>query len=802
MALLIMIPFLFIAALVVIILQLAKLKERVNDVDNSLLDIRKALWKLDEKLAIESYILPKKQAIEEEIPQEEQPTSSVTPSMPPATLVVPLATPIAPPAVPAMPLVAREERGESITAEVLPVVPEIETTPKEAPQEIHQEAVKKPVVPWPTRPKREANWAKQLFNESLLGKIGIVTLVAGIGFFVKYSIDQNWINEIGRVGIGILTGAIIIALAHYLHKKYRVFSAILTGGGISALYITITLAFREYQLFEQPLAFALLIAVTAFSVVLSLVYDRKELALFSLLGGYASPLMVSTGAGNYIILFSFILILNTGMLLISTRKNWTAIKVVSFIATAIFYFSWLFASFKGEYGGGAIFAFLFFVQFYLMTVFDHLQSGHKLTPLQFFFILGNNLALLTAGYTIFRHFETNYLGLITILIAAINTVAMLSLLSHKKIDKNLIYTLIAVVLSLVSLAVPIQLKGHVITLFWAAEAVILTWLWQKTRIRIFNIGLQLILPLICISWIMDVHNNYDSHGLPVVINRMFITGITVLASFITCRLMLQKEAAEKTFPRVLAVAAWVMIYFVPFLELNYHFRMVGTNILPVVLFAWTTLYLAVLTRVHHKSLSLPQTVWGVIVLAGLSALYMIFLAMSLRHEILFWNISTRWLLLHYLALPGLVYLFYFVVSNIRSSGKFVLASWITTFLGVVIILAEADITMIQLCSHGSNYPEMMHSLHTLGYPLLCGLIAMTLMIWGLQKKEIILRKISLTFFGIIILKFYLIDVWRMSPTDRILSFVVLGIILLLVYFLLQKIKGLVTDNVNKEELNQ
>ena len=792
MVLTIYLSIVLIILIVVVFLRINTITQNIEKIDRSLSEIKFILKKQETPQKVQQAHPEQPVNVEpaQQISQEVQPIPQEVQPIPHEVQPIPVQT---------VPLATQPEKVESIVEENIPasvevkapVIPEVFIK-----KPIHQEAPKKP------------NFIKSFFNESLLGKIGIITLVAGIGFFVKHAIDQNWINEIGRVSIGILTGVAIIGLAHYLSKRYRIFSAILTGGGISVLYITITLAFREYELFSQTMAFTLLVFVTVFSVFLSLLYDRKELALFSLLGGYASPLLISTGSGNYIVLFSFILILNTGMLLISMRKNWTIIKIVSFVSTVIFYFSWLLMKFDEEYLGATIFASLFFVQFYIVTIFDHLLSGNKLTPFQIISVLGNNMSLLLAGYYIFNDFETNYLGLITILIAAVNACIMIFMLRNSKIDKNMIYLLIAVVLSLISLAVPIQLKGHVITLFWAAEAVILTWLWQKTRIRILNAGFQLIHLFTLFSWMMDIQNNYNIEGLPVIINRMFITGLVIITAQIVCYLILRKESSEKIFTRILIIVSWITAYFVPFFELKYHFEAIdNVSYLPIiVIFAWTITYLVTLTKLHHKKLPESRTVWGLIITIGISALFMLTVIKWSRYDLFIFESEQRWFLLHYLVLPGLLYMFYYVISNIHSVKNFITASWIIALLGVIIILSEADNTLIQIWGNQENYRHILHDMHTFGYPIICGLIAMALMIWGLQKKEIILRKISLAFFGIIILKFYLIDVWRMSQTGRIFSFVILGAILLVVYFLLQKIKGLVTDkelfdNESNEKLN-
>ena len=159
----------------------------------------------------------------------------------------------------------------------LVIEPEQEIIQESVPQEMYPEPEEEkieyivspvgdesPVLPEIKVIEEQTAFDKLPETTNWLSRIGIVTLVLGIGFFVKYAIDQNWINEIGRVGIGFLTGGIIIGIAHYLRTKYRVFSSLLAGGGIAVFYITITIAFREYALFGQSAAFVLLIITTLF----------------------------------------------------------------------------------------------------------------------------------------------------------------------------------------------------------------------------------------------------------------------------------------------------------------------------------------------------------------------------------------------------------------------------------------------------------------------------------------------------------------------------------------------------------
>ena len=133
---------------------------------------------------------------------------------------------------------------------------------------------------------------EEFIGGNLANKIGIAVLVLGIAFFVKYAIDKDWINELGRVSIGLFCGALLIAIAHRTRKKYRAFSSVLVGGGLSVLYFSIAFAFHQYHLINQQAAFGIMVLTTAFAVVLSLYYNRQELAIIAPLLSLPVPAMI------------------------------------------------------------------------------------------------------------------------------------------------------------------------------------------------------------------------------------------------------------------------------------------------------------------------------------------------------------------------------------------------------------------------------------------------------------------------------------------------------------------------------
>ncbi|MPT33347.1 MAG: DUF2339 domain-containing protein, partial [Chryseobacterium sp.] len=208
--------------------------------------------------------------------------------------------------------IPEEEIQPEIIENIPPIIKEEELSQTEQKIDFSAENRVREVLPpkksWLENFKENNPDIEKFIGENLINKIGILILVLGISFFVKYAIDKDWINEPARVGIGILAGALVMGIAHRLRKNYSAFSSVFVAGAISIFYFTIGIAFHDYHLFSQTVAFVIMVVITIFSVFVSVSYDRKELAVLSLIGGFAVPFMVSTGEGNYKILFTYIAI--------------------------------------------------------------------------------------------------------------------------------------------------------------------------------------------------------------------------------------------------------------------------------------------------------------------------------------------------------------------------------------------------------------------------------------------------------------------------------------------------------------
>lgn len=233
---------------------------------------------------------------------------------------------------------ARLESEISRIKAALPAPPE--AVPEETKIKTPLPKIKKP-EPVST-PKTGKTDLESSIGTKWIGRVGMIALVFGIAFFLKYSFDNRLIGETGRIILGIIGGLSLVAIGEYFQKKkaWRIYGQIFTGGGLAVLYFSIYAAFAFYHLIPQLLAFAALIVITSLGITLSLRYSALSTAAIGILGGFLTPVMLSTGENRPVSLFSYILLLDSGILLASYFKGWRSISVAAFLGTALMYAAW------------------------------------------------------------------------------------------------------------------------------------------------------------------------------------------------------------------------------------------------------------------------------------------------------------------------------------------------------------------------------------------------------------------------------------------------------------------------------
>ena len=208
------------------------------------------------------------------------------------------------------------------------------------------------------RPRTREEW-ETLIGGKLLNRVGALALVLGVGFFLKYAFDNDWLNETARVILGGAAGLLLAAGGHRFHRRgMSVFAQGLTGAGVGILYLSIYAAYDFYRLIPQPVAFLLMALVTAAALLLSLRYDARAIALLGWAGGFLTPLLLVTAQLNTLGLFVYITLLDAGLIaVLLSRRHWRVLEPLGIAATYATFLTWSFRADLPE-GFGTALAFL------------------------------------------------------------------------------------------------------------------------------------------------------------------------------------------------------------------------------------------------------------------------------------------------------------------------------------------------------------------------------------------------------------------------------------------------------------
>ncbi|MCA9115171.1 MAG: DUF2339 domain-containing protein [Planctomycetaceae bacterium] len=328
------------------------------------------------------------------------------------------------------------------------------------------------------RLKERADAAISL-EEILAGRwltwVGAVALMIGAGFFFRYSIEQDLISESGRVGLGILTGVLGFAAGCLLMRKdYRLLAQRVTAASAGTVYFALYFAAQQYQLLPIPLAFAGMVAVTASLLTFAGIFNGQPTAVLGLIGGFLTPLMLSRGGGNPWVLFGYLLVLDSGVLMLATWRNWGGARVVAFLGTVLIWTGWL----AGSYSPGELIPIvammtLFYVLFAAMGVWHNLYRLRQPNRADYFLMLATPLVYF-AGLYLLTWDELSHLhGLLAILLAVLyGGLAVFARLRHAA-GRSIVLAFGGTGALFATLAIPLQLTGHWIALAWAAEALLL-----------------------------------------------------------------------------------------------------------------------------------------------------------------------------------------------------------------------------------------------------------------------------------------------------------------------------------------
>ena len=702
-----------------------------------------------------------------------------------------------------------EEMPEKTVVEEL-VPPVIEVPVEAATEYLQKEMVsgtaaevqpeKKKVVPQPVikpfglvKEKKKVDYEKYI-GENLFGKIGILVLVVGMGLFVKYAIDKNWINEVFRTVLGFVVGGGLLVLSQRLKNTYRTFSSLLAGGAFAIFYVTVAMAYHYYGLFSQTAAFVILVVLTVLMSLLSVVYNRRELAVIGLVGGFIAPFLVSNGMGNYQVLFTYLTILNVGMFGLSLYKKWGELPVIGFVATYVIMLGYSLVADLDIAGDMhliqlLLFSTLFYLIF-LLPVVSVLRTDNKKAnqPLMMIVVLNNFIYLYFALWYLHElHLPYNIKGAFTLFIALVN-VCLAYAIRGKKSETGYLFTaLVGMFLTFISISIPIQLEGSFITLLWATEMVVVLWLFIKFRQPVYAYFTQLLLFLTVVSFLMDVEDVLtDGFVQPLLWNGTFATGIFTGLAFGVFVWLMEREKVFftqtsnlKYIPfSVISLLLGSVVVYLSFI-VDFYRNITDEPLSNCVCLAFTCFALLLLLIGLRKRFPMARFFVVYAVMAGLSGCLFIWLSRVANEcgesslSILQW--SSLLIVVAHLFFLGK---WFYRSFNFRQKS----ADRMTLFIAVV------STVLFAIAAHNMLYLFGWQNESSAALSIALSIAGFVQMALGMRLHLKILRMISLAVFGVVLLKLVIVDLWLLPTVGKIIVFIMLGVILLVLSFLYQKLK--------------
>ncbi len=339
-----------------------------------------------------------------------------------------------------------------------------------------------PPPPPPAAPLMPARSLESRLGAQVFNRIGIIAILAGAATFLKLAVDRQWVGPVTRILIGLASGTgIVVWSERFRRKGFSGFSYSLKAIGSGVLYLSLWAAFQLYHLLPAGVALAGMVLVTAWNAYMAWVQDSELLAAYAVAGGFASPLLLSTGGNHEIFLFSYLLALDVATVSLVRLKPWTRLLLGAFPATVAYFIGWYAQFFTAaELSVTAAFVVVFFLVFASVPI--HSQSvesealnekgrrrGYVTTQILLPFWNAGFVSL--ALYSVLQ--DSNHHAWLPWLMVVLGAFYLGWMRLPQSEVAAAMHLSIAVVF--LTIAIPLKASGHWITVGWLVEGLALAW---------------------------------------------------------------------------------------------------------------------------------------------------------------------------------------------------------------------------------------------------------------------------------------------------------------------------------------
>jgi uncharacterized membrane protein len=341
---------------------------------------------------------------------------------------------------------------------------------------------------------KEPSWFVRTFvnyftGGNLLVRIGGVVLFFGLAFLVKYAAEHSTISIGTRLMLVALVAASLVVVGWFLRNKEGAYGQILQGLGIAIFYLVIYGASKYYTILSLKIAFAFMLMASVVGSILAVIQNSLWLALFSIVGGFLVPILVSDGEGSHIVLFGYYLFLNIGIAIVAWYRSWRVLNIAGFIFTFVIATIWGILRYRPElFATTEPFLIAFFLIYLIISILFVRQSYGNLVDSVLTFALPAAAFGLQVGLVKSIEYGAAYSATILSILYAF----LAWILMRKELYSRLSMSFAILSVVFFTVAIPYYFDADVTAALWALESAAAIWLALKQSREYSRYGAELL----------------------------------------------------------------------------------------------------------------------------------------------------------------------------------------------------------------------------------------------------------------------------------------------------------------------
>lgn len=649
------------------------------------------------------------------------------------------------------------------------------------------------------KPASGLNW-EQYIGEQLLSKIGIAILIIGVAIGAKYAIDHNLTTPGMHITGGYIIAAVLGFFAYRFRARYRTFSAVLISGSMTVTYFITYAGFSFYHLYPHGIAFVLLLLTTAGTVYAALKYNQVVIAHIGLVGAYILPVLIRQQEAHFSNYLAYMALINAGILFISFMRSWRSLYYVAFGWTSLLMLVWLSGFFIPYHGkGDAVPAMLYAVGYFALfhtTVLAYPLLKHRSFLAQdLSLIVPNILVFLGIGHSILyaADYGRHAAFLFSILIAAVLFALWAIFRKVRQEDQLLQQSHLVMALSVLTLALIIELEGSQLLFTLVLETCILAWISVKSGWKYLDAFTIALLSLTACCFLLVLGSDWPLRVAVPFGNLPFWMIIAAIASLFITHEAIRRQASETSKGLVvvngLLLFAVTGFYFAITSEILAAFSTVGQTAYAtadlgseyMLICAFTALYWLLIVVMNDRYYRFKDEYRWMETVSGILSLILLLIVTVLSAEqkgaLGQVSISGLFLLGRYVTLASVFLLMLSLLRKYATTGMLV-----TLFHISLLWILSLEMTHWLSVSGNLNAYKLILS-------ILWGSYAIYLLFTGMKKNIPALRVTAMIILGITLMKLFFFDIASLSTISKTIVFIVLGGLLLVGAYFYQRYKS-------------